>query len=86
MSRWTNAASNQATYESFESQADPRLRQADSIRFDPRDMISGTSVGMYGADHSQQRVDAVRMQPIYLYVGAALAFVLVLNYLRSTGK
>lgn len=83
-SRWTPVKQNQEIYNTASSREEPHLRQADTIMFDPYQMIGhGSTVGMYGADPSAQRSQTQQHMP-KIYMAMAVAGLLIyLNYLRS---
>lgn len=83
VSRWSSTAKKAALYQEIASTADPQMMKADTIVFDPSEMIGGTSKGMYESDSSHQRVQSEKqMTTVYYAAGALVVFLIVVTFLK----
>ena len=84
ISRWSSGAERAAAYSQAESGADPRMMGADVLKFDPRQMVSGVSLGKYETDSSHQRVvTSQEWIPVIYGIGALVLFLGVMNFLKK---
>ncbi len=57
---------------------------ADVIKFNPREMVSGVSMGRYETDYSHQRVaGSQEWIPVIYGSGALVLFLGVMNFLKK---
>lgn len=83
ISRWSQTTKREAVYEGLKETSDPAMRKADTIKFDPSEMIIGASKGQFETDMSYQRVQRDRdWVPVLYTVGAFVIFLGIVSFLR----
>jgi hypothetical protein len=83
ISQWTNKQSNLALYRQIADSSIPDMRGADNLLFSPKEMLSGTQADPSTYDPSYQAISLSNQKPIFLTLGAFVAFLILLRYLRS---
>lgn len=86
ISRWTSKANNQALYKSLAEASDPGMMKSDNLLFSPGQMLSGTGQTHQQIDSGYARVQQTQMQPLYVWAGGIILFVVVLRYLTCAPK
>lgn len=83
ISQWTAKPPASQLYRMLDGTERPELMRADTIAFNPGEMLSGTGRPHAAFDASYKNLDMARLKPIYMSVGLFIGFLLALRYLRS---
>jgi len=82
ISQWTDKGNNRKLYASLANNSDSGMMKADSIMFDPKEMLT-SGVSHKTNDPSYQRVMMSQQLPVLYYVGGILLFLVTLKYLTT---
>lgn len=83
ISQWTDKQSNLNLYRKISDASIPDMRGSDNLLFDPKAMLSNAQADLTAFDPSMKAIAFSQHKTIFMTVGAFLAFLIVLKYLRS---